>query len=314
MFRIFNQFISFFTYSLKKKHLFIMTPKGKKKTIFFEISNLKILIFLSAFIIVIFLIIPHLAQKSQLKLEIKQTQIIQDSYKQKINKYKKLISKNQSQFEKYSKEVNNILNIFGDLGENKTQTKQKKKYLERFYGEYELAEKFETPKEILDLNQIRFKTIKALKDLKNIDDFIKIRKIVIKHIPTKWPIIENKGYKTSSFGVRNSPFLGKGAFHTGVDIAAKPNTPIVSSADGVIVFAGIKTGYGFTVIIQHKFGYKTLYGHNAKLFVRLNQKVRKGQKIALLGNTGRTTGYHLHFEVRINDVPVDPWPYLTVEI
>ena len=314
MFRIFNQFISFFIYFLKKKHLLIMASKGKKKTIFFEISNLKILIFLSIFIIITFLIPPHLAHKTQLKSEIKQTQIVEDNYKKKINKYQKLISKNQSQFEKYAKEVNNILNVFGETKENKSQIKQKKKYLEKFYGEYELAEKFETPKEILDLNQIRFKTIKALKDLKNIDDFIKIRKLVINHIPTKWPIAENKGYKTSSFGVRNSPFLGKGAFHTGVDIAAKPNTPIVSSADGAIVFAGIKTGFGFTVIIQHKFGYKTLYGHNSKLFVRLHQKVRKGQKIALLGNTGRTTGYHLHFEVRINEIPVDPWPYLTVEI
>ena len=83
---------------------------------------------------------------------------------------------------------------------------------------------------------------------------------------------------------------------------------------GTVTFAGLKTGYGYTVTIRHKYGFTTLYAHNSHVLVYNGQKVRKGQKIALLGRSGRATGFHLHFEIRINNVPVDPWPFITTEI
>ncbi len=123
-----------------------------------------------------------------------------------------------------------------------------------------------------------------------------------------WPV---RGTVTSTFGPRTSP--GLEGFHTGVDIAVPEGTPVVASADGTVVAAGEAGGYGLAVRIAHGAGVETLYGHNSALLVRPGDKVTAGQVIALSGNTGHSTGPHLHFEVLINGRPVDPMPYLRGE-
>ena len=119
-----------------------------------------------------------------------------------------------------------------------------------------------------------------------------------------WPA---KGTLTSRFGMRN------GRKHEGIDIAAPKGTPIHSAADGKVVFSGWgPTGYGKMVIIKHKHHLTTLYAHNSKLLVKKGSRVKQGQKISLMGNTGRSTGPHLHFEVRNDTHPKDPIKYLSV--
>lgn len=135
-----------------------------------------------------------------------------------------------------------------------------------------------------------------------------------KQIPHSWPLRHQVGYVTSPFGQRYSPFNTEWSFHSGVDIASSLYTPILSAADGEVIYAGLRGGYGNTVIILHSLGYRTLYGHNARLLVRRGQRVEKGQPIALLGQSGRTTGPHVHFEVQVRGRAVDPWPYLTQEL
>ncbi len=120
-----------------------------------------------------------------------------------------------------------------------------------------------------------------------------------------WPV---QGRITSGFGPRNIP--GLEGFHAGVDIAVPEGTPVMASADGVVVAAGEHGDYGMTVRISHGAGMETLYGHNSLLLVEPGERVRAGQVIALSGNTGHSTGPHLHFEVRIDGRPVDPAPYL----
>lgn len=122
-------------------------------------------------------------------------------------------------------------------------------------------------------------------------------------LPTRKPAV---GYFTSGFGVRRSPYGGKVKMHEGLDIANHPGTVIKSPADGIITFAEAKAGYGQTIIIDHGYGVETWYGHNKKLIASKGQRVRRGDSIAILGNTGRSTGPHLHYEVRINGIPVDP--------
>jgi len=126
-------------------------------------------------------------------------------------------------------------------------------------------------------------------------------------IPTLWPA---SGRKNDSFGYRTDPFTGKKTFHEGLDISASSGTPIKASASGVVEFAGKKGGYGNCVIINHGNGIKTLYAHASKLLVEEGRKVQKGDVIAKVGSTGRSTGPHLHFEVLVGGTPVDPLKYL----
>ncbi len=118
------------------------------------------------------------------------------------------------------------------------------------------------------------------------------------------------GYFTSGFGVRKSPYGDRVKMHEGLDIANRPGTPIKASADGVVQFADAKSGYGQTLILNHGYGLETWYAHTKKLLVTKGQKVKRGETVALLGNSGRSTGPHIHYEVRVNGTPVDPWGYI----
>ena len=125
--------------------------------------------------------------------------------------------------------------------------------------------------------------------------------------PSGWPV---RGRVSSPFGPRKSPFSKRQIFHEGIDIAAPSGTPVLASAAGTVVTACYNAGYGNLVVIDHGDGYQTAYGHNSKLFVKAGQKVKKGQKIANVGSTGRSTGPHLHYEVRLNGKPVNPRKYM----
>jgi murein DD-endopeptidase MepM/ murein hydrolase activator NlpD len=126
-----------------------------------------------------------------------------------------------------------------------------------------------------------------------------------------WPLAVS-GTITSPFGYRKDPFTGKAAGHDGVDIAAPQGTTIVAAADGTVLVSGWVNGYGNTVIIDHGNDLWTLYGHirNGGLKVKVGETVQRGQKIAEVGSTGRSTGPHVHFQVTKNGTPVNPMPYL----
>ncbi|KQO05159.1 MULTISPECIES: M23 family metallopeptidase [unclassified Sphingomonas] len=116
---------------------------------------------------------------------------------------------------------------------------------------------------------------------------------------------------TSNFGIRSDPFRGTAAMHAGVDIPGPIGTPIYATADGIIAHAGRQGGYGNMVEINHGKGIATRYGHLSKILVADNARVTRGQLIALMGSTGRSTGSHLHYEVRIDGHAVNPVPFLT---
>lgn len=115
---------------------------------------------------------------------------------------------------------------------------------------------------------------------------------------------------TAGFGYRRNPFTSRGSeFHSGIDFAASYGSTAVATGDGIVIFAGWNSGYGRMVIISHGYGLTTLYGHNSKLLVKQGDKVKKGQSITKVGNTGRSTGTHLHYEVKINGKSVNPVQY-----
>ena len=126
----------------------------------------------------------------------------------------------------------------------------------------------------------------------------------------KWPLPSSTRI-TSQFGNRKDPITGKNAYHSGIDIGAPKGNSIIAAADGKVILAGWNGGYGNCVIIDHGNGITTLYGHASSLLVSKGQTVKAGTVIAKVGSTGRSTGNHLHFEVRKNGSPVDPMKYVT---
>jgi murein DD-endopeptidase MepM/ murein hydrolase activator NlpD len=125
--------------------------------------------------------------------------------------------------------------------------------------------------------------------------------------PTLWPV---QGRITGSFGERTDPFSGEGAFHRGVDISSDIGTRIIAPADGVVQFADVMNGYGRTVMVDHGNGVSTLYGHMSAFAVSQGQQVHRGETLGYVGQSGRSTGPHLHYEVRIFNTPVNPHKYL----
>jgi murein DD-endopeptidase MepM/ murein hydrolase activator NlpD len=121
--------------------------------------------------------------------------------------------------------------------------------------------------------------------------------------PSAWPV---RGWLTSRFGYRVSPFTGRREFHKGIDIAARINTPVTAPADGTISSVRRDRFSGAVVGINHSYGLDTIYAHLQKILVKEGQAVKRGDVVALVGNTGRSTGPHLHYEVRLNGIPVDP--------
>jgi len=125
--------------------------------------------------------------------------------------------------------------------------------------------------------------------------------------PSIWPV---EGRLMGGFGERTDPFSGEGAMHTGVDISAPPGTPVRTTADGIVTFAGWYSGYGQLVVVDHGGGYETYYAHLSRFTVVDGQEVRRGEQIGAVGSTGRVTAPHLHYEVRIGGNPVNPHQYL----
>lgn len=121
--------------------------------------------------------------------------------------------------------------------------------------------------------------------------------------PSGWP---TKGWITSYFGMRQIPNGTGRRIHQGIDVAANTGTPVFATADGVVARVEYSNGYGKTVVLDHGYGYRTLYAHNSKNLVKRGMRIQRGDKIAEVGNTGQSTGPHVHYEVHLNGVPIDP--------
>jgi len=164
------------------------------------------------------------------------------------------------------------------------------------------------PDEVFAMKEVQKDLMSTTSTIKTIKNFIDVRSKVIQDMPS---IIPNPGHISSLFGWRRSPFGHGRDFHTGIDIAASAGTTIRTTAPGVVVEAGWGGGYGQSVRIQHKFGYQTIYGHMSAVAVYKGAKVKKGDKIGFVGMTGNATGNHCHYEIRLGDIPINPYPYMS---
>jgi murein DD-endopeptidase MepM/ murein hydrolase activator NlpD len=140
-----------------------------------------------------------------------------------------------------------------------------------------------------------------------IEKYLKQQENVLNHTPSIWPV---GGWVSSGFGYRHDPFTGRVAMHNGIDIVAPPGTPIVATADGRVCFAGVRPGYGKVIEIDHGYGYITFYGHCASIRKGYGELVKRGEVIATVGRSGKTTGYHLHYGVKVSNSWVNPLNFI----
>tara|TARA_B100001248_G_scaffold262438_1_gene258449 strand:- start:6319 stop:7323 length:1005 start_codon:yes stop_codon:yes gene_type:complete len=136
------------------------------------------------------------------------------------------------------------------------------------------------------------------------------RKSLLRATPAIRP---TRGWFTSRFGYRKSPFTGRLMMHKGIDIAAPYGSPIYAAADGIVSYAAFESGYGKLISVDHGYGVTTRYGHASAIDVKVGQKVKRGDIIGRIGDTGRATAPHVHYEVRKNGVPVDPANFILSE-
>ncbi|MEE9172299.1 MAG: M23 family metallopeptidase [candidate division NC10 bacterium] len=163
-----------------------------------------------------------------------------------------------------------------------------------------------------DLQRLEREVALRAESLEAVTTYLTQQKNRLAATPSIWPT-QDEGYVSSSYGHRASPFTGRRQMHTGIDIAAPRGTSILAAADGVVTFSGRMAGYGRVIVVTHGFGFKTFYGHNQKNKVRKGERVKRGQVIGTVGNSGYSTGSHLHYEVLVKDRTINPLKYIVDE-
>jgi murein DD-endopeptidase MepM/ murein hydrolase activator NlpD len=157
------------------------------------------------------------------------------------------------------------------------------------------------------VDQLTVASIKQNEGFKSLLKYLEDQRNLLASTPAVTPVL---GWITSRFGYRKSPFTGRREFHKGLDIATRKKSPIIATADGVVTYIGVKGLLGKIIIIDHGHGMSTRYGHINKALKKVGEPVTRGEKIALVGNSGRTTGSHVHYEVLLNGIPVNPEKYI----
>ncbi|MCG8635019.1 MAG: peptidoglycan DD-metalloendopeptidase family protein [Desulfobacterales bacterium] len=157
------------------------------------------------------------------------------------------------------------------------------------------------------VDQTQTAAAKKTLDFEDLINKLEKKKNLLASTPSIKPV---DGWITSRFGYRKSPFTGKRSFHSGLDISNRPGTKIITTANGKVTYAARKMYFGNLVVIDHGYGKVTKYAHCKEILVKRGQKVKRGEVIATVGNTGQSTGPHLHYEVRINGAPVNPLKYI----
>lgn len=160
------------------------------------------------------------------------------------------------------------------------------------------------------LEKLSAEAARQEQSLQELQAYFQDQKSLLASVPSIWPV---RGWVTSDFGSRLDPYTSERVMHAGLDIAGPHGKEIVAPAEGTVVFAGLEGGYGNVVVIDHGYGIKTRYGHLASITTKAGERVKRGEIIATMGNTGRSTGPHLHYEVRVNGVAQNPRKFILDE-
>jgi len=192
-----------------------------------------------------------------------------------------------------------ITSFMGMGGPSASDVREKLKAEENEVG---LAQQMRT-----DIERLESEATSQEESLSELEKLLQSKKEMLVHTPSIWPV---HGWVTSGFGFRTNPFTGLTQMHEGLDIANRIGTPVIAPADGIVSDTGKDSAYGNVIVISHGFGINSRFLHLSKILVSPGQRVRRGDKIAEVGSTGKSTGPHLHYEVRVNGIPVNPVRYI----
>ncbi|MGV3624306.1 MAG: M23 family metallopeptidase [Archangium sp.] len=160
------------------------------------------------------------------------------------------------------------------------------------------------------LDKLSAEATRQEQSLQELQAYFQDQKSMLASVPSVWPV---RGWVTSDFGSRLDPYTSERVMHSGLDIAGPHGKEVVAPSDGTVVFAGLEGGYGNVIVIDHGYGIKTRYGHLAAIKVKAGERIKRGDTIANMGNTGRSTGPHLHYEVRVNGIAQNPRKFILDE-
>jgi murein DD-endopeptidase MepM/ murein hydrolase activator NlpD len=296
-------------YFLQKGHekmTIMFIPHNEKKIFNFQISKFTISFFILLFMIVLVTSSYALIRNNAIKREEKKLLLTYHDIRAQLLIFENLTISIKDQ-------INDIKPEIEDIYEYTAGSKEKEKIWSLQDYDKETLEELRKiknllPDEIFTIKDIQKDIICTTNTVKTVKNFIDVRSKVVKDTPS---IIPNDGHITSLFGWRRSPFGYGRDFHTGIDIAASNGTAIRATAPGVVASVGWTGGYGFSVRIKHKYGFETIYAHCSRTAVEKGASVEKGQVIAYVGQTGNATGNHCHYEIRLGNLPINPYPYMS---
>ncbi len=306
-----------FNYFGKSSFTVMMIPHSERNIFSFQISNYVIMFLLSMVFLSSLSIFSYYQWKKVLAVELSTIRASDREYVEQSIAANKFLSEQRSAMEDYALGVNVMMKamappLVGQFSLKRSDEQDGVRSLVRRHGIHPLYLS-DNLNELAKIERLISRTSASTELLQNV---FAARNYLLLGLPCRWPIQGGDmktTTKTSGYGERYSPFEGTKAFHSGVDLVAYPGTPILAAADGTVLFSGVQEGYGNSVIILHAFGYQTLYGHASRTLVYTGQNVRRGDRVALLGMSGRATGPHLHYEVRLQGRPVEPWAYISTE-
>lgn len=167
--------------------------------------------------------------------------------------------------------------------------------------------------EVVELQRLKTSLESSVTSLNEISQIIERQRFLMADVPNLWPVAGGGGHISALFGPDIHPFGGYWYIHKGVDIGSFSGAPLVATANGEVYEVGYdKNGYGYYVILRHKYGFYTMYGHMQRYLVKEGQTVTQGERIGLMGSTGLSTGPHVHYEIRVGTDVVDPMSYLNI--
>jgi len=286
--------------------MFVPHSLGKVKALRFSSLYAKIaaitVLILTTFICAGILIADTIKENQALKSSISQLCIINAEQKNLLNSKAAEINTLKVRETEFNDKIKDFMDKYREITENYISERSDRAGNR---DERSFSNDITELKVILStLNKISTSEDSALLNLSETENKLKD---YLDSIPTLWPTV---GKLSDKYGYRRDPFTHRNTLHEGLDISSPRGSAIKAAGSGKVVFSGKKSGYGYAVIIDHGHGIKTLYAHTSKLLVKEGQSVSKGDIIAKVGSSGRSTGPHLHFEVQIGSTPVDPLKYL----
>lgn len=250
--------------------------------------------------------IKEQGMKAMLPPHLKGTIISSQSH---LDAYAKQIGELQARIMRLDAQNQRLAKLAGDKSQQNNPTEFTPSYLLPSRGGPLVQDKPMSESELKLAIEALMNTVDARDEYQSVVEAKILQQSVLKDmLPNSSPV--RAGYNSSSYGWRIDPFNGHKAFHEGLDFPASTGTPILAAADGIVSATEQTPDYGNIVKINHGSGLETRYAHASKILVKAGERVTKGQQVALVGNTGRSTGPHLHYEIRLNGNPLDPRQYL----